>query len=136
MMFRHSKSRTEQYQGGTTPLIYLVSSVQRVQELGLEFVFTDGHPIKAFTRFFADVSYLEKVDWSVMRAKIWRDTNDHPDRSRRRMAEFLVYDSFPWETVEFLAVRNVRWKERLDKFLKEQWPHRVKPVRVEPGWYF
>jgi hypothetical protein len=71
-----------------------------------------------------------------MEARYWSDTREDPDKSRRRQAEFLVYDAFPWEAVEFLAVKNAEIKRRLDKFLAEEWPNRVKLVRVAPGWYF
>lgn len=136
MMFAISKGNVEGYEGGTVPLIYLVSSAQRVQNAGLEFVFTDGHPTKAFTSFFDDVAYLSEVPWDVMRSRYWNDDEDHPDRRRRRQAEFLVYGSFPWSAVEFLAVANKGIQTRLQKFLTTKYPNRVKPVRVAPDWYF
>ncbi|WP_047864810.1 type II toxin-antitoxin system toxin DNA ADP-ribosyl transferase DarT [Rubrobacter aplysinae] len=137
MMYRHSKNHTEQYQGGTTPLIYLVSTVQRIQEHRLEFVFSDGHPVvPLFSKFYDDIGHLGEIDWKLMRSRYWFDTVGDPDRSRRRMAEFLVYGEFPWDAVEFLAVKNVRLKERLEGYLQREWPHRIKPVRVEAGWYF
>lgn len=136
MMYVLSKGGVEGYDEGTRPLIYLVSSVQRVQEDGLAFVFSDGHPTKAFSRTYDDISHLEEIDWGVMDAWYWNDTLDDPDKKRRRQAEFLIHRALPWGSVEFLAVSSVSLKERLEKFLKEQWPHRIKPVRVEAGWYF
>ncbi len=136
MMFTISKGNVEGYEGGTKPLIYLVSSVQRVQNAGLEFVFTDGHPTKAFTRFFDDAARLGEVPWDVIRSKYWNDDEDHPDRRRRRQAEFLVHGSFPWSAVEFLAVANAALKARLQTFLADKYPNRVKPVKVAGNWYF
>jgi hypothetical protein len=46
-----------------------------------------------------------------MEAWYWNDTPDDPDRKRRRQAEFLVHGALPWDSVEFLAVRNVGLKE-------------------------
>ena len=136
MMYVISKGGVDGYASNTTPLIYLVSSVECVQEAGLEFAFTDGHPVVTLSGFYNDVEDLEKVDWDVIRGTYWQDTKEQPDRRRRRQAEFLVHGAFPWDAVEYLAAKNKIVKERLEKHLSEAWPDRVKPVRVESGWYF
>lgn len=63
MMYVISKGGVAGYNSNTTPLIYLVSSVERVQEARLDFAFTDGHPIMALSRFYNDPVDLSKVDW-------------------------------------------------------------------------
>ncbi len=138
MMYVISRDGVEGYDSNTKPLIYLVSSIERVRELGLSFAFSDGHPIMALSRFYGDVARLNKVDWEVMEARMWRETEEDPDpdKSRRRQAEFLVHRKFPWDAVEYLAVKNRDVKDRLDRHLSEDWPEKVKPVKVEPGWYF
>lgn len=136
MMYVISRGGVEGRSSDTTPLIYLVSSVRRVHETGLRFVFSDGHPVVAVSRFYNDAADLNRVDWKVMRMRRWNDTQDDPDKSRRRQAEFLVYGTFPWDAVEYLAVRNANVKRRLEKYLSEKWPDRVRPVKVASGWYF
>ena len=138
MMYVISKGGVEGYKSDTKPLIYMVSSVERVQALDLRFAFSDGHPIMLLTQFYNDVADLDKVDWEAMRSRMWRETEEDPDpdKSRRRQAEFLVHREFPWDAVEYLAVKNRDVKDRLDRHLSENWPEKVKPVRVEPGWYF
>lgn len=120
----------------TSRLIYVVSSVRSIEEAGLGFAFTDGHPIMAFTKSYDDVGQIDQVDWEVMQMQYWRDTDEDPDRSRRRMAEFLVYGSLPWSVVEFLAVKNSDMRTRLSKYLNDERTHKTKPIRVEPNWYF
>jgi hypothetical protein len=136
MMFRISKGNVEGRSRDTTNLIYVVSSVERVREAGLAFVFTDGHPIMALSTFYNEVADLDKVDWKVMRMRYWKDTDDDNDRERRRQAEFLVQGTFPWEIVEFLAVKNNDIGRRLQNYLSDEWPDKVKPVKVAPSWYF
>jgi hypothetical protein len=72
-------------------IIYLVTSAQRIESEGLPFVFTDGHGTMALSDYFNDLNELDEVDWRIMKAKYWADTNDDPDRKRRRQAEFLIY---------------------------------------------
>lgn len=136
MMYRISRGGLEGYEGGTAPLVYFVSSVQKIHEAGLGFVFTEGHPIKAFTRFFDDVARLGEVDWEVMRSKLWYDDDEHPDRKRRRQAEFLVYGEFPWSEVEFLVVKTRSMERRVENFLEASTSDVSRPVKVLPNWYF
>ena len=120
----------------TTPLVHIVSSVDRVQEAGLDFVFSDGHPIVIFSHFYDDMVHMNKVDWQIMEQRYWKDTEEDSDRERRRQAEFLVHGSFPWNIVESLAVKNSDMKRRLEQYLSEKWPDLVKPVQVESDWYY
>jgi hypothetical protein len=136
MMYVISRGGVEGYDRDTKPFVYLVSSVQRIREANLQFAFTDGHPVVALSRFFDNISDLDKVDWQVMEATSWKDTREEPDRRRRRQAEFLVHKTLPWDAVEFLAVKNANMKDRLERYIAKEWPKRIKPVRVEPGWYF
>jgi hypothetical protein len=78
-------------------ILYVVSSAQAVADAGQGFVFTDGHAIMAVTHFFSDLADLGKVDWKVMTSKMWNDTQKEPDRKRRRQAEFLVHDAYPFD---------------------------------------
>ena len=50
-------------------VIHLVSTVDKVKNDGLRFVFTDGHAIMAFSQFYNDLGDLDKVDWKVMEAR-------------------------------------------------------------------
>jgi hypothetical protein len=136
MMYRIYKGEVEGRSRDISNLIYVVSSVEHVREQALPFAFSDGHPIMALSRFYNEPARLDRVDWEIMSARYWKDTDEDNDRERRRHAEFLVQEAFPWEAVEFLAVRNPDMKRRLENYLSEQWPGMVKPVRVESDWYF
>lgn len=136
MMFAISRGNVENCSSDTKRLVYFVSSLDRVQRSGLRVVFSDGQATKAFTKIYDDPASLGKIDWPLMRVRYWHDTDEDPDRKRRRQAEFLVHASFPWEAVEYLAVKNANMKRRLDKYLSKTWPHKTKPVKVQPGWYF
>ena len=136
MMYVISKGGVEGYDSNTTPLIYLVSSVERVRETGSKFAFSDGHPVVALSSFYSDPADLGRWDWSVINGRYWHDTKEYPDRRRRRQAEFLVHDAFPWDAVDYLAVKKAGLKARLDEYLVKEWSHCVRPVRVESDWYF
>ncbi len=87
--------QVEGYDSGQASVLHLVSSVQRIQEAGLPFVFTDGHATVKFSAFFEDLKDLDRIDWALMKDRYWRDTPEDGDRKRRRQAEFLVHRFCP-----------------------------------------
>jgi ssDNA thymidine ADP-ribosyltransferase, DarT len=55
----------------------------------LRSVFSDGNCAAAITQVYADLNRRDSViDWRLMRATMWNNTADDPDRKRRRQAEF------------------------------------------------
>lgn len=114
--------------------MHLVSYAQTVQAKELPFVFTDGHAIMTLSDFYATLDRLNKVDWSVMPLTYWRDTNDDPDRKRRRQAEFLVYKFFPWELVTEIGVINDTMRQQVARLLYSV-AHRPM-VSVRSDWYY
>ena len=87
--------------------MYLVSSAEAVAASGASFVFSDGNCASTVTNFGSDLTQIESVvDWEVMRAQMWANTADDPDRRRRRMAEFLVHHRVSIECLNAIVVRH------------------------------
>ncbi len=74
MLYSIYKGNVEGCSGNQEDLIYVVSTIQIVDESNLEFTFTDGHGIVDFSSFFNDLSDLDKIDWPIMEQKYWNDT--------------------------------------------------------------
>ena len=97
---------------GQVPVIHLVASAEDVEDTGLDFVFTDGHPvITGMSSFYDSLDDLDTVAWDILKGKWWHDTDMYPDRKRRRQAEFLVHEFFPWTLVRQIAVLNEQVRE-------------------------
>ncbi|MFN5864523.1 MAG: DarT ssDNA thymidine ADP-ribosyltransferase family protein, partial [Pseudanabaena sp.] len=85
--------------------------------------------------FYEDLDALPHViDWEIMEAKYWKDTDEDGDRKRRRQAEFLVYDFLPWELINHIGVINSTIRTQVLELLQ----HSVhKPtVSVHRNWYY
>ena len=132
MLFAISHGAVEGYTEGQKPVVYLRSTVQAVADAGLRWVFTEGHADLSFTDFFDELKDLDKVDWDLMRAKYWNDTDEDPDRKRRRQAEFLVHKFFPWELVSYIGVYDRSIAEAVAEIIKGGSPE----VEVQRGWYY
>jgi len=135
MLYASYTGFVEGYSEGQGAILHLVTSVETVLAKKLPFVFTDGHAEMAISRFFRDVSDLDKVDWEVMKAIYWNDTEQDNDRSRRRQAEFLVHDFSPWKLIEQIGVMNDTMADRVDKVLSS-FKGTSPAVTVQQKWYY
>jgi hypothetical protein len=132
MLFTINKGNVEGYTGGQEPIVHLVSSTEAVDAEGLDWVFTEGHAVMDYTDFFDDFADLNKIDWLLMSSKFWFDRPEYPDRCRRREAEFLVHDFFPWKLVSEIGVCNTAIAQQTKRILAGRKP----PVSVQRDWYY
>ena len=134
MLYSIYKGNVEGCSSNQEDLIYVVSTVQKVDENSIEFVFTDGYGIMSFTNYFDDLSNLDEIDWPLMKQKYWSDTINDFDRKRRRQAEFLIYQKFPWNLVIEIGALTIQMKEYI-KSLLEYSGHNTR-VKTKPDWYY
>lgn len=134
MLYAIYKGKVENYQDKQDRLIYLVSDTDSVRAYQLPFVFTDGHATVAYTRFFDDTDYLGEIDWQIMKEKFWSNTAEDNDRKRRRSAEFLVYNFFPWQCVREIGVLDQRIRKAVWQVIEQQF-HQPS-VKSQPSWYY
>jgi hypothetical protein len=135
MMYKISLGQVQGYTLGQDPLIYLVSSIERLQQHGLEIVVTDGNASNTPTKFSPEPSHTaEMIDWPLMTAGYWNNTSDDPDRMRRRMAECLVKDRVPFTAIERIITRTAATAGRVQSVLDAAGVQL--PVEVKPDWYY
>ena len=132
MLYVISRGGVEGYAEGQAPVVYLCSTAEAVKNARLRWVFTEGHADISYTDFFDDLQHLDKIDWNLMQATYWHDTNDDPDRKRKRQAEFLVHEFFPWELVSHIGVHDGSAAETVTQLLGGGSP----AVGIQRGWYY
>ena len=91
---------------GSDPLVYLVTSLERLVELDLDVVTTDRNAVLPYAHFFPAAAGLGHIDWDLMAARYWSATADEPDRVERRMAECLDHRQVPWDAGTAVHVRT------------------------------
>ena len=118
MLYTIHRGNVEGYTEGQRPILHLVTSVEAAVGCGRAFAFTDGHADMAFSEFYDELEALEtSVDWDIMRSTYWNDTDQHPDRKRRRQAEFLIHEFFPWEAIICVGVKDGDIKRDVEAIL-------------------
>jgi hypothetical protein len=135
MLFRIQRGGVDGVSSDPARLVYLACSTEAVLEAGHACVFTDGNAAAAFTQFHDDPDRLaDIVDWPLMRARYWSNTEEDNDRVRRRGAEFLVHRELPFELVDELGVYDANTRSAVRAAAAAAgWEV---AVHVRGGWYF
>ncbi|HZQ27765.1 MAG TPA: DUF4433 domain-containing protein [Acidimicrobiales bacterium] len=127
--------RVPEYTEGQDPIVYLVTSVERLIELGLTPVFTDRNAALAVAEMSTDLSALDDlVDWELMDATWWNNTPEDPERRERRMAECLVHQRVPWEAFAGIVTRTEARRTEAEDLLASVGVSTTVKSRAE--WYF
>ena len=130
MLYTIHKGGVAGYDQGQTPIIHLVSSIEAVCK-ARKWAFTEGHADLEYTEFFDDLKHLDRIDWRIMTATYWSNSDEE---RRRRQAEFLVHDSCPWSCFHEVGVIDAATAERVNQILKAA-KHQP-AVDVKKAWYY
>jgi hypothetical protein len=135
MLYAIHKGNVQGYQGGQNSIIHLVTEIEKIVELNLDFAFPDGHAIMDYSDFYDDISALHDViDWELMESKYWFDTEEYPNRKFFRQAEFLVHQFYPWKFIKEIGVVNNSIKIKVQNLFQNQQHQPF--VKICPDWYY
>lgn len=134
MLYNIQKGYNNVTQRKPEEIVYLVTTFNRIKENDSSFVFTDGHGYHLMSQFFNKEEDLSEVDWDAVQLKIWNDTEDDPDRKRRKQAEFLVYKELSVLLLHAIVVYSNEVKAIIEDKLQSH--HHSCRVYVRPSWYY
>lgn len=136
MLLNLHTGRVAGYEEGQTPIVYLVSSIARVDAARRPWVFSDGHGLAALTSWYERLDDLGEVDWDLVGARYWADRPEDNDRQRRKQAEFLVWKHLPWSAIGGIAVRDETMKTKVEAILAAHPAAGATKVAVKRDWYY
>lgn len=134
MLFNIHTGRVPTYTEGQEPIIYLVTTVEKIVEGGHQFAFTDRHAKMTVAHFSTDTADLDLLDWPTIQSNDFAHKPDDPERKDRKSAEFLVYRFVPLASILGIGVYSLKWKQDCDRVLSAAGVDMR--VKVSPGWYF
>lgn len=115
-------------------IVILVSSLHKIKQLNLDFVYTDMHAYYHWANFYTDLQDLDKIDWPILQARNFaRDLND-PAKFERYQAEALIKRHCPISALLGLACYNKQIEQQLKQHLQQR--NITLDVITRPKWYF
>lgn len=115
-------------------IVILVSSLHRVSQLGLPFLFTDSHAYSGLARFYDDLARLDRIDWPLLQRRDFKRDPENPVKLERYQAEALVHGHVPLAAL--LGIVCHTDAVRTDIEGKMQALGLTLPVHTRPNWYF
>lgn len=115
-------------------IVFLVSSVPKLDKCGHAYVLTSGHAYMEAAEFSTDATGLAKVDWALLQSKDFKRSDADPGKVERYQAEALVHRQVSVDALVGLAVRDSAAEARVQRELQQRKLAVHLAVRAE--WYF
>lgn len=115
-------------------IVMFVSSVHRLKEIGVPFLYTNQHAYAIDTEFYDDVQHLHQIDWRLLQSRNFKTDDNDPGKQLRYQAEALIHRFVPLEAILGIACVNDVIRKDLEILLEQRGIQMA--VRSMPTWYF
>lgn len=110
-----------------------VSSLHKVAEMGLEFVFSDRHALLHLAQFSSDLNELGRIDWKILQARDFKRNPNDLGKVERYQAEALIYQRLPVNALMGIICYSEPQRQRVSASA-EEYGARLE-IKAMPGWY-
>jgi hypothetical protein len=122
------------YRGGQASIVHLRADLDAViawaDDKKRRWACSDRNAGAYVASFFKRRQDLNKINWLAVANRVFRDSLV----KEGKQAEFLLYESFPWDLIEAIGVRNEAIRGKVMSALRGV-AHKP-PVTVEADWYY
>jgi hypothetical protein len=121
------------YHEGQGPIIHLqadlIETIRWAEDNNVRWAFSDRNAGEYIANFYNNMDGLTNVNWPAVEATDFRSILV----KEGKQAEFLVYESFPWQLVEKIGVQN---NDTRDIVIKKVGATQFGLVKIEQNWYY
>ncbi len=114
-------------------IIYLVSTFGKLDELGVQYLYTDRHAQLEYAKFFSSSKDLDKLNWNIIKSEEW-GRQYGPDRKEIKQAECLVYKHLPVKAIIGIGCFNERMADKVRSVVAAR--NLSIETKVKIKWYF
>ena len=111
----------------------LVSSLPKLVQDDVPFVFADRHALLATAIFTSDLKDLSLIDWKILQARDFKRNPNDPAKFERYQAEAIVYRSIPITSLLGIACNGDAQVKRLTGEVESR--SLSLTVSARPDWY-
>lgn len=115
-------------------IVILVSSLHRVGELGIPFVFTNQHAYPLMAKYYTDLKDLDKIDWDLLNRRDFKHDPDDPGKKERYQAEALIWRHLPIDALLGICC----YSDEINQEIQAELAKRQLKMQtiVQRNWYF
>ena len=117
-----------------TDIVILVSSLRRLGQLGLPFLFTDRHAYSGLATFYDDLAFLDRIDWPLLQRRDFKRDPEDPGKLERYQAEALVHQHVPLPALLGIVCYTDAVRAEIEGKMHDL--GMALPVHTRPSWYF
>jgi len=130
MLFVVNKGGTGRPPGCQRTILHLVTSVADAIAVGNAWVYSDGNAGASYPSFYDEIEELDsKLSWPAINER----ANWSPVRTEKQ-AEFLVADTYPWNSIHGIGCYEEAVAQRVTGFLQGVQHRPI--VTVRRDWYY
>lgn len=115
-------------------IVLLVSSLHRIAELQIPFVFTNQHAYPKFAGYYTDLACLDQIPWDQLNAKDFRHDPDDPGKKERYQAEALIWKHVPVQALLGICCHSDAVNQQIQAEITTLGLEIT--TQVQRGWYF
>ena len=115
-------------------IVIFVSSIHKLVELGLPFLFTNQHAYPIDADYYSDVTDLKHIDWVLLQNRDFKTDDADPGKGSRYQAEALVHQYVPLNALLGIVCYNDEVKQRVEAMMQTHGQNLS--VKTKPTWYF
>jgi ssDNA thymidine ADP-ribosyltransferase, DarT len=112
----------------------LVSSLHKLKELGVPFLFTNGHAYMQESEYFDNLADLDRIAWNLLRNRDFQRDPEDPGKVGRYQAEGLVFKHVPVTALLGIVCYDSVTETNLQAEVQRRMLNT--PVKAIPDWYF
>lgn len=115
-------------------IVIFVSSLRRLADQEVPFVFTNQHAYPQMAEYFTDLAHLNRIDWPLLQSRNFSHNPDDPGKKERYQAEALVWKHVPLKALDAICCCD----SVVGKHIEVQVNRRSSELKVsvQPQWYF
>jgi hypothetical protein len=131
MAYNIKTGRNGNRKRGNAELVIFSTSLHKLAEKRVPFLFTDRHAISA-VEYYTDLVKLDQIDWRSLQQRNFK--RDDPERFKRYQAEALVHKHLPIDAILGLVCSTDHTASILEANIATR--GLTTPVAKRPKWYF
>lgn len=112
-------------------IVILVSSLHKLRDVGVPFVFSDRHAYLKTALFSDNLGDLDRIDWATIQERNFR--KDNLERFEKYQAEALVYKTVPLAALNGVVCYNDNRRIELQR--AADIAGATVNIIARPGWY-